>query len=80
MLWMLWIYERSNQTLHIETKFDNETNEYVLIIHPLDGTQQVERFRDVASFQVRVDNLERQLHADHWQSHGMITMRDGWKL
>jgi hypothetical protein len=62
---MLWIYERSNQILQVETRFDDSNKEYLLIIRPLDGTEQVERFRDAASFQTRLSNLERQLEDEH---------------
>jgi hypothetical protein len=77
---MLWIYERSNQTLQVETRFDSAKNEYVLIVRPLDGTEQVERFPDAMSFQSRLNALERQLEADHWQNRSAIALQDGWKL
>ena len=54
---MLWIYERNNQTLRVETRFDAVNKEYLLIIRSLDGTEQVERFPDAASFQSRITSL-----------------------
>lgn len=77
---MLWTYERSNQTLRIETRFDNATKEYVLITRHPDATEQVERFREPASFQVRLDSLERELEAEQWQNRSVIALHDGWKL
>lgn len=77
---MLWIYERSNQTLHVETRFDEINKEYLLILRPLDGTEQVERFPDSASFQVRLSNLEQQLEAEHWETQSAVAMHDGWNL
>jgi hypothetical protein len=77
---MLWIYERSNQTLRIETRFDNATDEYVLITRRADGTEQIERFPDAPSFQVRLDGLERQLDAERWQNRSVIALHDGWKI
>ena len=77
---MLWIYERSSQTLRIETRFDNATKEYVLITRRPDDTEQVERFRDPASFQTRLDSLERQLETEEWQSRSVTALHDGWKL
>jgi hypothetical protein len=77
---MLWIFERSNQTMQIETRFDNATKEYLLIIRPLDGAEQVERFSAGPSFQARLDELEHQLQAEHWQSHSVTALREGWKL
>jgi len=77
---MLWIYERSNQKLKVETKFDKKRKEYLLIIRPLDGTEQVETFKDAASFQTRLTKLEKQLEAEHWQTHSVVAVHDGWKL
>ena len=77
---MLWIYERSNETLRIETRFDNDTTEYLLIIHWPDGTEQAERFSSGASFQLRLESLEQQLETEEWQSRGVRTLRDGWKI
>jgi len=77
---MLWIYERSNQTLQVETRFDEGNREYLLILRPLDGTEQVERFPDQASFQARIASLERQLESEHWQTRSAVAMHDGWNL
>jgi hypothetical protein len=77
---MLWIFKRSAQTLHLETRFDAVNKEYLLIIRPFNGTEQVEKFPDTASFQRRVADLERQLAAEHWQTHSAVTMHDGWTL
>ena len=77
---MLWIYERSNQTLRIETRYDSATKEYVLIIRRIDDTEQVERFPDGPSFQARLDSLERQLDAEEWQNRSVTALHDGWKL
>jgi hypothetical protein len=77
---MLWIYERNNQTLHVETRFDAANKEYLLIIRSLDGKEQIERFPDAPSFQSRLSSLERQLEADAWQTHSATAVHDGWKL
>jgi hypothetical protein len=77
---MLWIYERNNQKLHVETRFDGANKEYLLIIRALDGTEQVERFPDAPSFQARIGSLERQLEAEHWETHSTVAMHDGWKV
>lgn len=54
---MLWIYERADQTLSIETRFDNTSEEYLLIVRSPDGTEQVERFADSVSFKLRLESL-----------------------
>jgi hypothetical protein len=77
---MLWVFERDKQTLWVETRFDDATKEYMLIVRRLDGTEQVERFKDSISFQVRIDSLREQLEAERWTSDTAISLRDGWKL
>jgi hypothetical protein len=77
---MLFIYERSDRTLQVETRFDDTNKEYLLIIRLLDGTEQVESFPDAASFQTRLTNLEQQLEAEQWQTRSAVAMHDGWKL
>jgi hypothetical protein len=77
---MLWIYQRGSELLRVETRFDNETAEYVLIVYREDGTQQAERFKDPTSFQTRLETLEKQLDDERWQSDGVSLLRDGWKI
>jgi hypothetical protein len=76
---MLWIFERANQTLQVETRIDNRRREYVLIVRS-HGTEQVDHFPDGVSFQMRVVALERQLEKEQWHTHSSVAMRDAWKL
>jgi hypothetical protein len=78
---MLLIYERSpQQTLWVETRFDADTREYVLIIRRPDATEQVERFRDQTSFRRRLAALEHQLEDEQWQNRSATALPDAWKL
>jgi hypothetical protein len=77
---MLWIYQRGSEMLRVETRFDNDTEEYVLIVYREDGTQQAARFKDDARFQAKLETLEKQLDRDSWQSDGVRLLRDGWKI
>ena len=67
---MIWFWSRAKEQLQLETRFDNDTREYVLTIRYSDNRQEFERFPDVASFQQRLTSLERQLEADHWVQSG----------
>jgi hypothetical protein len=67
---MIWFWSRAKEQLQLETRFDNDTREYLLTIRYADNRQEFERFRDVASFQQRLTSLERQLEADHWVQSG----------
>lgn len=78
---MLWIYARGQESLRIETRFDNETGEYVLIFYRDDGNHQIERFQDPDSFGSRLEAVEQQLNTEAWHSDGPpMVLRDGWRI
>jgi len=77
---MLWIYSRGDQSLRLETRFDNETQEFVLISFEQGGSQ-TERFKNADSFRRRLEGLEKQLEFENWQRDGPpVLLRDGWKI
>ena len=78
---MIWIFERGNESLRLETRYENDTAEYVLIVHHPDGSHQTERFNDRVTFQTRLDSLEKKLGRENWHYVGApVLLRDGWKL
>ena len=78
---MIWIFKREHESLRLETRYDKETNEYVLIVHSPDGGQQIERFNDGDAFQTRLDTLDKQLSSEKWRYVGApVLLRDGWKI
>ena len=79
---MLWTYARGAQSLRLETRFDNDAQEFVLIIHSQGDSQpRVERFKGTASFRQRLAELESELELEQWLLHGPpALLRDGWKI
>jgi hypothetical protein len=78
---MLWIFERGDETLHFETRYDNDTSSYMLIIHLFDGDRQIERFQDVLTFKNRLEALQKQLETERWRATSSpVFLRDGWKI
>lgn len=76
---MLWFYSRDEEALRVETRYDNRTAEYVLIVHWSDGRQQEERFTIGSHFRERLVELEIQLAAERWARGGPpAILRDGW--
>lgn len=71
---MIWVFERGNESLRLETRYDNETAEYVLIVHHPDGGHQTERFNDSLTFQTRLDTLDKLLENENWH------YVDGWRI
>lgn len=77
---MIWLFQREAQAIRIETRYDRQSSEYVLISEERDGARQTERFRSAAAFRLRLEALEQQLETDRWTRTGAFLLRDGWKL
>jgi hypothetical protein len=77
---MLWFFERDDETLRLETRFDNDTSEFVVIVRYPDGHQHTERFSDLAEFGNWVKAFEGTLEHQRWTrpGHGPIFLPDGW--
>lgn len=43
---MLWLFERDEESLNLETRYNNDTSEYVVIVRYPDGRDHSERFTD----------------------------------
>ena len=50
---MIWFYERHGSTVQVETSYDNDTQEYVLVY-----LDQIERFSDGAAYKARLVTLK----------------------
>lgn len=77
---MLWTFTRERESIKIETRFDNETKEYVLIFYRDDGGPQIERFADAFVLRDKLAALEEELEAQRWRFNGVVVLRDGWKI
>jgi hypothetical protein len=78
---MIWLYERHDQTLRLETRFDNTAQAFVLIQYQPDGTQLTEQFASEDEFRVRLTALSAKLETEHWEQKGPpLLMSDGWKI
>ena len=77
---MVWFFTRDAEKLKAETRFDNDTREYILTLQWPDGRSQTERFPDQAAFQARLDALVRELAAERWTQDGPPELlREGWR-
>jgi hypothetical protein len=76
---LLWFFDRHNQHLHVETRYDNATSEYVLMLRWPDGREDIERFLDREAYRQRLLALESRLETEQWVRHGPpIIVPDGW--
>jgi hypothetical protein len=78
---MVWLFERGDQSLRLETRYDSAAGDYALVIHHEEGAPQVEHFKDEIAFRGRLAALEAQLRAERWTASGPpVLLKDGWKL
>lgn len=77
---MLWFFERNEEALKIETRYDNDTSEYVVIVRYPDGHEQTERFNEAEECRSWLVTFERNLETQHWtlQGGGPVFLPDGW--
>lgn len=78
---MVWFFSRDTNELRVETRYDNDSAEYVLIVHWPGGRHQTERFSTLADFRERVVELQHAIEVEGWLSSGSPQiLRDGWRI
>ena len=76
---MLWFFDRDNESLRLETRYDNSTLEFVALVRYPDGRDLERRFRDRREFREWLEAFERALGAKHWRGRGgPIVLPYGW--
>ena len=66
---MLWCFERDDESLKLESRCDNDTSEFAVIVRHPDGRRRIEWFTDGD------EDLE---HQQWTRRAGPIIMPDGW--
>jgi hypothetical protein len=76
---VLWFYADGRQTIRIETRYDNSSSEYVLVVHWSVNHRQEERFATATLFRQRLIEIETQVDAEGWRKQGPpLLLPDGW--
>jgi len=76
---MVWFYKRDRASLCVETRYDNETSEYVAVVIRPDGGELIQRFLTREAFREALMALEQQLQHEHWMPDGPPhVLPDGW--
>jgi hypothetical protein len=76
---MVWFYKRGRVSVSLETRYDNETAEYVAVVVRPDGGQRTERFLTREAFREWLTALEQQLQHEQWIPDGPVHfLPDGW--
>ncbi len=77
---MLWFFQRNDESLKIETQFDNDKAEYVAVVRYPDGQEQAQRFSNGDEFGKWLETFEQHLVHDHWtrRPEGPVILPYGW--
>lgn len=75
---MVWLFERGDEAIRLETRFDRDAGEYVLFVQKRDGSHVTERFKDAATFRARLEGLEQSLETTHWTRSGPFILPESW--
>lgn len=66
---MIWLYEKDDQAVRLETRYDTRSLQYVLTIHR-GATSETERFEKLEDFRQRLLALEDTLKTGEWKRSG----------
>lgn len=69
---MLWFFERENQSLRLETRYDNETAEFVVMVQWPDGREQTERFTELETCRSWLAAFDNAVEAERWKPNGPL--------
>ena len=76
---MVWFYRRDRLSLSLETRYDNETAEYVAVVVHHDGRREEARFDRRELFTVWLHAFEKRLEDERWATDGPAhILPDGW--
>ena len=76
---MLWFYTRGNESLIVETRYDNDTLEYVATISDHGKPGETNRFSTAVEYREWLVSLERDLADQRWTRDGTPhILPDGW--
>ena len=70
---MVWFYKRDRASLSVETRYDNETLEYVAVVSHADGRRDTERFDRREAFSAWLQTFEKRLEAERWAADALHT-------
>ncbi len=76
---MVWFFQRGDASVRLETRYDNETAEFVVNVKWLDGRENTERFTDREEYRLRLVALENSFEIERWVRRGPpMILQDGW--
>jgi len=78
---MIWMYERGDATMTIETRFNRDSASYELVWHEADGSKRLETFGTETEFRDRLAAIAIALEEQRWRQAGPPSLDpDGWRV
>ena len=77
---MVYIFERENEAVQVETRYNKTSKTFQIISRLVDGTTTQESFSGEMSFRSRLDEIRAGLEKDAWHSAGPHLLTEGWKI
>ena len=76
---MLWFFDREDESLRLETRYDNDRSEFVAVVTYPDGSERTERFSTLDDFRTWIDRFDQVLLEQHWAAReGPVVLPYGW--
>jgi hypothetical protein len=76
---MLWFFERDDASLKLETRYDNDTSEFVVIVRYPDGHEHCERFIDGDDCRLWLEAFQQNHAVRRWTARNEPTILPyGW--
>ena len=76
---MVWFFERDQKSLRLETRYDNDASEFVVMVRYPDGREHSERFTDGDVCRRWLEAFEQNLAVQQWiERSGPIILPYGW--
>lgn len=78
---MIWLYQRGDAIMKIETRFDEASQTFELVWHEADGSVRRENFETELEFRDRLTAIAAALDVQQWRQAGPPTLDpDGWRI
>jgi hypothetical protein len=78
---MVYLFERENESMRLETRYARDSQTYEIIWNRVDGTTTRESFNGETTFRSRLDEIYSQLEQEDWRTVGPPQLqRDGWRI
>jgi hypothetical protein len=78
-LTMIWFFARGQESLRVETRYDQNTTEYVAVVRHPDGREHERRFSAIEEFALGLRAIESWLQLEQWTADGPpLFLPHGW--